>query len=197
VPVVGGITLTAKVDGLDEIVQRLGDGLFTIAALAKTVKKYGRMAQAQAVLNVSGIAVTYSSGVFVVNRVTGKLSQSISLIQVNPLTSLVIATAKYADWIESGTRAYKRTIELKPAAERNPSGTVKKKKRRKKKIIANKGSRGTAKLLRSTATSRTWLMPARAGRPFMQAAAEKILPLFTAEVADVYAAAIEKGPAPE
>jgi hypothetical protein len=218
----GGLTLTVAVDGLDAIVQRLDASLFTIAALSRTVKEYGRIAQAQAVVNVSGVQVTYSGGTFVVNRVTGKLAQSITMAQVNPLAAIVKATAHYADIIESGRdhpldmkpKLMGKTIPIRtrgmgdahlaqtsvqgPALWAMPTqgpvkGGVTKVKRKNSKGRTSKIE--FIAFRKVTSASKGWIRPIVKPRPFMLATAEKIEPLFATAIADVYAKYIE-GSAP-
>ena len=202
----GVVTIAAQVEGLDNVVQRLGAGLFTIAALSQTVRKYAYMAQAQAVKNVSGVQVTYSGGTFVVNRITGKLAQSISVLQVTPLAAIVMASAKYADAVEGGSkeRDMKPYLlgKIIPIRARGSGGGQLAQQNgmptqgpvyRGARMVPKYNSKGKVSkkewisFRRVTATSKGWIIPPRPARPFMAAAGEVIEPLFAAEIAAVYA----------
>lgn len=106
-----GIAITVDVRDLEAASKRLQSSLDTINALQQVVRKYAYIAQAQAVLNVSGISVTYSGGSFVIHRQTGRLAQSIQVWHMSGLASVIRATAKYADIIESGVL---HPVDMKP-----------------------------------------------------------------------------------
>ena len=213
------IVLNATVEGLDDIVQRLDAGLLTIAAFSQVVKQHAYMAQAQAVVNVSGVQVTWSGGFFTVNRgVSGKLAQSITVLQPNALSAIVKANAKYANAIEGGVD---HPIDMKPyllgktipirtrgmgdahLAQTSVQGPalwamrVEGPVRGGVKRMVKKNSKGKVSKVefiafrRVTAVSKGWILPVRPARPFMLAAAEKIEPLFGAAVAEVYRKHVE------
>jgi hypothetical protein len=210
----GGLTLTASVDGLDEIVTTLEAGLLTIAALSRVVGDFAKQIQAQATLNVSGTQVTYSGGTFIVNRVTGKLSQSFNRAQINPLSAIVVNTASYANAIEAGVD---HPVDLKPllmgktipirtrgmgdahlaqqnglATQGPVKGGVSQHKRKNSKKRTSKIE--YIAFRKVTVNSKGWVIPPRAPRPFMLAAAEALQIPFSDAIAAAYAEYLSGGP---
>jgi len=213
-PPTSGLTLTASVDGFDKLIQTLGAGLVTIAALSESVKKHAEMVRAQAVVNVSGVQVTWSGGMFVVNRQTGKLAQSITVLQTNPLGAIVKANANYADTVEAGVD---HPVDMKPyllgktipIRARSMGGAQLAQKEvqgaalwavptqgpvkggvRKVPKYNSKGKVSKYEYIsfrRVGPQSKGWIIPVRPARPYMRAAGEKILPLLAADIAAIYA----------
>jgi len=204
--------LHLKLKGADELAERLSISATAIRELQAIVRKYTRLAQKTAVQNVSGGIVTFSKGSFTIQRRTGKLARSIQASFPNPFSGLVEATAEYAADVEQGTRG---PVDMKPflmgktvplpvagaigrAANRwskanggSPTGLTKITK------VSSTGKVSGSQFIafrKVTANSKGWIIPQRPPRPFMEAAAEKIEPLFRDEIETAWTRFIENNP---
>ena len=193
--------LSLEVDGLNDIVTSMATGLDAIVAMRKCVERASIEIQAQAVRNVSGITVEYSGGTFIINRQTGKLVRSIQILPDfggGVLSSLVVAGANYAAAVEFGTQERDlKELLMGKVIPFQVKGTAKE----KKEAVAD----GTATAVNKYAStgkknrveyiafrkigpnSKGWIIPAQPARPFMQAAAEVVLPKFRDAVAETLA----------
>lgn len=209
-----GIIVSVDASNLQGYSRRLTSNLDLVGAVARIVKKHANRAQAQAILNVSGVLVQYSGGVFTIARQSGKLAQSIQIQRVTYTSALIRATAKYADAIEGGVE---HPVDLKPylmgktipiklkgqngnkyvtypvmtgLLDGSPAGNSHQGPTAGIKKVARKASTGALTghdyiiFRKVTPRSKGWIIPPRPKRPFMEAAAEKIEPDFSKEVAD-------------
>jgi hypothetical protein len=184
-----GISVSVSAPGFADLAARLDKGLDAIGAMDKVVEKWAKAAQAQAVRNVSGVQVTFAGGTFVVNRVTGKLAQSIQILpKQTPLTRIVKAGAEYADAIENGIRSFDmkpglmgKTIPIRVAA-----GTPGAKNITLKNFAGGVSTNGWVIFRTVGPNSTGWIYPGKAPRPFMAAAAESIADKFRADVERTY-----------
>jgi hypothetical protein len=200
-----GLTLI----GADKLAERLSVSATSIRDLQAIVRKYTVAAQKMAVQNVSGGVVTYSKGTFTIQRMTGKLARSIQASYPNAFSGVVTAGAEYAADVEQGTRG---PVDMKPflmgkTVPLPVAGAIARAATRWSK--ANGGSptgftrvqkiASTGKLMGSAyiafrkvgPNSKGWIIPQQPARPFMQATAEKIEPLFRADVEAAWARFIE------
>lgn len=189
-----GIGIEAKVIGLENMVGTLEKGLDALFEMRQSVREHAYKLQAQAVANVSGVTVQYSGGSFLINRRTGKLVRSIQITQnAGVFSANVVASANYASAIEGGTGQHDlkpllmgKTIvfQFKGSEEERVKAVAEKRAYQKdRKTSTGKPLKTqTIEFRKVGPKSQGWIVPAQKKRPFMQAAAETIQPLFTASV---------------
>lgn len=200
-----GLSVQAEIAGLEKIDTTFMQGLETIVELQRTVRTFAHKLQAQAVANVSGIAVTYSGGTFVINRQTGKLARSIQVVPgggsgngSGRLTASVVASASYASAVEGGSQARDmkpylmgKTIPLPFKGSSRMNDAVVTfglgKETQRKSSTGRKAGKSTTVFVKVGPQSRGWIIPAQPARPFMQAAGETIMPEFQAAIAEAFA----------
>jgi hypothetical protein len=140
--------------------------------------------------------VTYHGGTFVVNRVTGKLAQSIQVLaKQTPLVRIVKAGAEYADAIEDGYKAFdmKPGLRGKVIPIRVAQGTPGAAQVTLKNFAGGVATQGWVIFRTVGPNSTGWIHPGAAPRPFMAAAAEAIAPKFRADVEKTFAHYMEEG----
>jgi hypothetical protein len=196
------IQLDVKVTGLEKIVGRMETSLSTIKRVHRVLIKHARMTQQRAVWNVSGNPVTFQGKTFIVNRQTGKLARSIQVVDTRPLSAAVEASAEYASDVELGTRGPTDLKQTKLAGKVVPL-------RLSKRIGQAVAAFGGAKAVQKKATTGRvmgteyiafrrvgktgWIIPQRAGRPFMAEAGDWIAPQLTQAVEKEFAAFLDEG----
>jgi len=185
------VVIAVEAKGAEEFAEKLATSLTAISKLQKVLHRWSNKLRAAAVANASGKTVSYKGSSFTINRQTGFLTKSIQVSQTGPLADEVRATAAYAAAVEEGHKSFDMKPFLpkdKPIPIRVAAGT------KGAKEISLTGSTGTTTgktwvLFRYVSpNSKGWIMPAKAARPFMAAAAAEIEPGFTKEVADTFAA---------
>lgn len=186
------VTITADIDGIDGLINRLGNSAQNMDEVHKTVIKYANEVRRIATTNVSGVPVTFNGKSFVVNRVTGKLARSIQIVDMQALSATIEAMAEYSGAVEAGHKAIdlKRTMHGKtiPLTIDGRGKNAQQLKAMGAKTVQQYATTGrlmgTKTIIFRKVGSKGWIIPAALPRPFMAAAGEAISKDFSQEIGD-------------
>lgn len=197
------IIITADIDGVDALLERMGSSPGLTRVISKVVSRYAREAQAEAVRNLSNRAVSYNGEVFIIKRQTGKLARSIRITSMTALSASIQAgdaEVDYAAAVEHGHKAFDMKPFLRgkliPIRVKGPTGNRKPamgalpfpvvgnsnkdpmttRASKVQKFASTGKANGSEYLIfrRVTATSTGWIIPPQPPRPFMAAAGAAI-----------------------